>query len=278
MSRVIGILSWFDESPTWLAATVASMARVCDHIVAVDGRYAHYEDRRQRSGAEQHDAIVETCRGTGVGLTLHTSNRVWPTEMAKRTHCFRLASLEAETFKDWMFILDGDEVLVESPSWIRDQLDELANEGINVVGVDLHEIIDPHSNPEKSALSRKLELDYEYTSTSPRFWRALDDLRVDGQHFHYTGVDEHGERVVLWAQQRCIEEGAPEGGMVWNILDERWQHLAHWADWSGHVRIENRCLMRDRKRFLKRQEYYQLRDELGIESSTPTTQESTREP
>lgn len=271
MTRVIGILSWWDESPTWLAATIASMARVCDHIVAVDGRYAHYQDRRLRSGAEQHDAIVETARGCGVGLTLHTGNHVWSTEMAKRTHCFRLASLEAETFRDWMFILDGDEVLVDSPRWIRDQLGHLADEGINVVGVDLYEVIDPHDNPEKSALGRKLELDYEYCTTSPRFWRALDDMRVDGQHFHYTGRDETGERVVLWAQQRTIEEGAPEGGMVWNVLDERWQRLTAWADWSGHVRIENRCLLRDRTRFLKRQEYYQTRDACGLESSQPTT-------
>lgn len=270
MTRVIGILSWFDESPTWLAATIASMARVCDHIVAVDGRYAHYEDRRLRSGAEQHDAIVETARGCGIGLTLHSGNHVWNTEMAKRTHCFRLASLEAEPFRDWLFILDGDEVLVESPSWIRDQLGHLADEGINVVGVDLHEVVDPHDNPEKSELGRRLELDYEYCTTSPRFWRVLDDMRVDGQHFHYTGIDEHGQRVVLWGQQRTTDDGAPEGGMVWNILDERWDRLTPWADWSGHVRIENRCLLRDRKRFLKRQEYYQTRDACGIESSQPT--------
>lgn len=275
MSKVIGILSWWDESPTWLAATVASMARVCDHIVAVDGRYFHYDDRRNRSGAEQHEAIVETARGAGVGLTLHSSNRPWPTEMAKRTHCFKLASLEAEPFRDWLFILDADEVLIESPGWIRDMLGNLADEGVNVVGVDLHEVVDAHANPERSEASRKQELDYQYESTSPRFWRALNDMRVDGQHFHYTGIDESGERIVLWAQQRCMEEGAPVGGMVWNILDERWQHLTPWADWSGHVRIENRCLLRDRKRFLKRQEYYQLRDEYGIESSNPPTRQET---
>lgn len=272
MSRVIGILSWFDESPTWLAATIASMARICDHIVAVDGRYFHYEDVRNRSGAEQHDAIVETARGCGVGLTLHSSNRPWPTEMAKRTHCFRLASLEAKTFRDWLFILDGDEVLTDSPRWIRDQLDVLATEGTNVVAVDLYEVIDTQDNPDKARIGRELDLEYEYTTSSPRFWRALDDMRVDGQHFHYTGVDETGQRVVLWGAQQTLETGAPEGGMVWNVLDERWERITPWADWGGHVRIENRCLLRDKRRTAKRQEYYGLRDELGIESSQPTTE------
>lgn len=272
MTRVIGILSWFDESPTWLAATVASFARVCDHLVAVDGRYAHYEDPRTRSGSEQHDAIVETCRGAGMGLTLHSSNRVWPTEMAKRTHCFRVAALEAEPLRDWFFILDGDEVLTQSPSWVRGELGVLAEQRTNVVAVELYELTDPHENPEKRRMSREQDRDYEYMTQSPRFWRALHDMRVDGQHFHYTGIDETGQRVVLWGQQQTVEEGAPEGGMVWNVLDERWERITPWADWGGMVRIENRCLLRDRRRFLKRQEYYDLRNTLGIESANPTTE------
>lgn len=272
--RIIGILSWWDESPTWLAATVASMARVCDHIIAVDGRYALYEDSRNRSGLEQHEAIVETARGAGVGLTLHSSNRPWRDEMAKRTHCFQLASSEARPFHDWLFILDGDEVLADAPSYLRTMLGELADEGINVVAADLHEIEDPHANEQKSVISRRQERESEHHTPSPRFWRALHDMRVDGQHYHYTGIDETGERVVLWGQQVMAAEGAPEDHMVWNVLAERWEHITPWHDLSPVVRIENRCLLRDRYRWRKREEYYQLRNDLGIETNKPASQEA----
>jgi hypothetical protein len=42
---VVGLISWWDESPTWLAASITSLGRFCDHVVALDGRYALYPDR-----------------------------------------------------------------------------------------------------------------------------------------------------------------------------------------------------------------------------------------
>ena len=84
--RIIGLVSWWDESPTWLAATVASMSRFCDHIVALDGRYALYPDQRLQSGTAELYAIIETARAAGVGITLHTAPRTYADEMEKRTH------------------------------------------------------------------------------------------------------------------------------------------------------------------------------------------------
>src|SRR6266498_1360247 len=57
--KIIAILSWFDESPSWLSACVASLARAgCSHLVAVDGAYRLYPDGRPHSGIAQQDAIT----------------------------------------------------------------------------------------------------------------------------------------------------------------------------------------------------------------------------
>jgi hypothetical protein len=70
--RLIAALSWFDESPAWLSELVASLARAeVDHVVALDGSYALFPGAEAWSGTEQHDAIVHTARGCGMGCTLH---------------------------------------------------------------------------------------------------------------------------------------------------------------------------------------------------------------
>jgi hypothetical protein len=38
--KIIGLLSFYDESPAWLSACVAGIGRWCDGLIAVDGAYA----------------------------------------------------------------------------------------------------------------------------------------------------------------------------------------------------------------------------------------------
>jgi hypothetical protein len=248
MMKVIGLLSWFDESPTWLAATVASFGRICDHVVAVDGRYSMYEDDRTSSTTEQHEAIVETCRGTGLGLTLDVARRPYATEMEKRTHLFQLASIHAETFRDWFFILDGDEVLIEAPGrkHVHSVLKTLTERKQSVATAQLFEVVDPHADARRDEISRKVETDLHYSTTTPRFWRALADMRVTGYHYHYSGIAEHGDREVLWGSASS-------------------EDLVPWHHFGEDVLIENRCLKRAITRKKKRDEYYHLRDLSKIE-------------
>lgn len=266
--KIIGLLSWFDESPTWLAATVASMSRVCDHVVALDGRYAHYSDERYQSSSEQVSAVMEAARASGMGLTLHTAPKVWETEMDKRTHLFRLGALEAETFEDWFFVLDADEVLIHVGDYVLPELKRLRSEQKNVAVARLLEELDPHADEARSKLSRNMELQYIYTSPTPRFYRALKDIRVTECHYYYTGEDERGMRVALWGQQRTDtqtgetivvgeDHAASEPGLTpWHMFGD------------SDVLIENRCCLRAKTRFNRREEYYQTRDQLGIELQT----------
>lgn len=114
--RLIGILSWYDERPDWLAATVASLAKAqVEHLIAVDGPYALYPDTRPASPGEQHDAIRETARGAGMGLTLHVPAEPWiGNEVEKRTFCFQLAETVAEPYHDWYFLCDADAYIVNA--------------------------------------------------------------------------------------------------------------------------------------------------------------------
>lgn len=262
------MLSWWDESPTWLAGSVASMANVCDHVVALDGRYRLYDDHRVQSGAAQVDAVVEAARATGMGLTLHTAPRVWETEMDKRTHLFRLGALEAETFRDWFFVLDADELLIRAGRRLRSTLQDLADNQQNVGVARLFEEADPHESDVRSRISNTTPVEYTYTSPTPRFYRALEDIRVSGCHYYYTGEDERGMRVALWGQQKTREAD----GQVVVLGDQHdpaepgltpWHHFA-----DDEALIENRCLQRAQVRTQRRQDYYETRDAAGIEHQT----------
>jgi hypothetical protein len=254
--RVIGLLSWWDESATWLAATVASMSRFCDHVVALDGRYATYPDLRLQSGVDQVEAIIESARASGLGVTLHTAPRTFADEMQKRSHLFKLAQVEARSFVDWFFILDGDEVVVEAPpkAGIQHALANEAALGRSVVTSTLFERTDPHCDNWRTEVSMKVQLDWRYETASPRFWLAHNAMRVENYHYNYIGEDADGNAVELWGDDTVVI------------------NRAAWGSLNGRVVIENRNRLRAKQRDADRQAYYKDRDEQQLERITPLTE------
>ena len=120
--RIIGLLSWYEEPAPWLAECVASAARLCDHLVAVDGPYALYPGavRKPASGTEQAETIAHTAAGAGMGCTVHTPRQPWwGNEVEKRDFMFRLGSLVADGPEDWFLRIDADEVLTGVPADTR---------------------------------------------------------------------------------------------------------------------------------------------------------------
>lgn len=123
--RVIGLLSWYEEPVSWLAACVASAAQLCDHLVAVDGPYALFPGAAHTpaSGSEQADVIAHTAAGAGMGCTIHAPRRPWlGGEVGKRDFMFRLGLTFAEPGEDWFLRIDADEVLTEVPPDTRGRL------------------------------------------------------------------------------------------------------------------------------------------------------------
>lgn len=250
MTKIVGILSWFDESPTWLAQTIASMGRICDHVVAVDGRYLHYDDPRVASSIAEHDAIVQTARGCGMGVTLHVPTRAWANEMEKRTYSFRLAELVADAHQDWFIVLDGDEVLVETPSkeGTIAELEKAAAAGVRTVTVTLRDIADPHTDAQRTRFGMDLDVEHVIDCRVPRLFRFPENLRVVGYHYNYVGEGEDGEPVELWG------------------ADGATQYRTPWACFVTDVVIEHKHAQRPKVRQRRRARYYTDRDECGLET------------
>lgn len=119
--KIIGLLSWYEEPAPWLAECVASVARLCDHLIAVDGPYALYPGavRKPASGTEQTEAIAHTAAGAGMGCTIHAPRQPWwGNEVEKRNFMFQLGGLLAGP-EDWFLRIDADEVLTGVPADTR---------------------------------------------------------------------------------------------------------------------------------------------------------------
>lgn len=109
---IVGILSWYEEDPAWLAGLVASLAKIpVGHLVAVDGAYALFPNGRGSSPPLQAATIQEACRALDIGLTLHVPREVFfGNETEKRTLGFQLAGHVTEP-GDWLFLIDADELV-----------------------------------------------------------------------------------------------------------------------------------------------------------------------
>lgn len=122
--RIIALLSWYEEPAPWLAECVASAAKLCDHLVAVDGPYVEFPGamRKPASSPEQAETLLRTANGAGIGCTIHVPRHPWwGNEVEKRDYMFQLA-LTIAGDDDWFLRIDADEHLSEVPADTRDLL------------------------------------------------------------------------------------------------------------------------------------------------------------
>lgn len=235
--RLIGILNWADESPSWLAACVSSMivhAQI-DHLVAVDGAYALLPGGRPFSGFEQHQVIDEVCRASQCGLTLHAPQDVWfGNEVEKRSFGFQLAEQMTDGEQDWYFLMDADQI-VTSALGLRHVLEDT---DLDVGETWFTERYDPHENDTTDRVARSVNWPRESRLPVRCIFRALRRLHVAENHYTYLA----GNGRVLWT-------GDPQ--MI-PAVDTR-------------MEIEHRTRLRDLARKEQQQAYYRRRDELGVE-------------
>lgn len=128
--KVIGLLSWYEEDPAWLTECVTSAAKLCDHLIAVDGPYALYPSShlKPRSSTDQYAAIMSAAAGSGMGLTIHYRQDAWRGgrfggEVDKRDFMFRVGMQIADPFRDWFFRIDADETLTQVPHDTKSRLE-----------------------------------------------------------------------------------------------------------------------------------------------------------
>ena len=206
--RVIGLLNWFDESPSWLATAVAGHARICDTIIAVDGAYHLYPNARPASHPRQAEAIMHTAEAGGAACIIYRPTSIWwGNELAKRNQLIRLAGSLELTTDDWLLIFDADNhILTIDPEMCRammeasdlnvatytvlDGKDFLADETVKewVAGIDI---------PDQVALAeyvRDRHTDCEWTFKDRNIFRWNPTLRVGPQHWQYSAIGESGKR------------------------------------------------------------------------------------
>lgn len=239
--RVIGLLSWYDEAPSWLAATVAAAAPMLDHLVAVDGAYELYPDGRARSEATQAEVIARTCDAAGIGLTLQRPQHRWRgNETAKRTYAFALANAEAEPGTDWIFVIDGDDVVSNIPGDLRPRLKSTERDAAEVTLWEREAWIE--KTPEAA---QGLPLPPITRMHQRRLYRAADSIEVVGSHFVYRATRD-GQQSYLW------------GPNTFPLVDA--------ADFTD-IEVEHRSRHRDMARRSSAAEYYRVRDALNIEQT-----------
>ena len=247
--KITAAISWYDESETWLTRTIASAARICDHVLAVDGAYAHYpRDPHGSSGSLQHRAIMEAAEGAGVSVTIHVPGSPWRgNQVEKRDRMMRLASFLSDP-GDWILVLDADEVVTRAPT--KDLvLAELAETELDVADVAMANRHDHYSwqpvgvddwPPEKILPDTGGPSRSEHRIR--RLFRARPDLRVEGTHFHYRiGPDD--APVELWR----FKGSAPAADLTSVVLEHRHEY-------------------RDRERREAGERFYEIRSTLGLES------------
>jgi hypothetical protein len=253
------ILCWYDEHPTWLSETVASLSRIgVDHVIAVDGKYPHFLPGAETcSRVEQVDAITGAASAVGMRVTVHQP-LVQMVEQEKRSLAFRLLTTLATPFEDWCVVIDADE-LVDTTVDMKRELAKLPADA-HVVACRIYNACDPFAPPEGAdndvtaatrELHQKIPVDPVFRQAQSRFWRVLRDMRVANTHYGYVGTDAEGKTWYLRG-----ELGS----------SKKWPHPAT----SVH-QLERGAVIQHRKNHrtaLRRQvkmDYYRLRDELGLE-------------
>lgn len=242
--KVFGLLSWFDESPTFLASCVASIAPHIDHLIAVDGAYANFPGSRAHSDRLQAETIQAICDGAGIACTIHRPAEPWRgNEVEKRDRMFKIAGAYSEPFVDWYWIIDADSIVTATPKDLRAQLEALEEWSVDVMLWEQHDYVG--DVPE---VSRTLMLPTIGEQSLTCLFRVLRDFQVVGTHYCYGGFRPDGEFVWAWAPHIM---GAQDRRLI------------------PEIRVEHRSIYRDKYRRGLAQTYYKIRDELGLERVTP---------
>lgn len=209
--KIAAILCWFDEPVDWLAGCVASLAKMpIDHLLAVDGPYALFPSAftTWTSPGDQAAVIHETARNIGIGCTVHVPSGPWmDNEVEKRSFAFEYGRAVG---CDWFFAIDADEAVMASPFDLLDVLENTDEDMLQATLVDRG--------------------DLGGSCLSPRFWRNVDGLRLDGAHYRYI----------------THKQALGEGGLVSDVKIEH-RHR------PGSLRRQNQ------------KAYYELRDRIGAE-------------
>lgn len=254
--RLIALLPWFDEAPSWLAGAVSSLAKVgVEHIVAADGCYQLFPGalERPRSFVDQAATIMEAAEGLGIGCTIVRPAEAWQgNEVEKRNALFDCGRLIAgEDKAAWFYCFDADERVLTCHSPVADVL---ANTDANVAEISVVTPVDPQATEARAAAAAAMGFPHERMGGYRCFFRNLPGLSVELAHYIVGYDHEDGDRAYLRGRTDLyeLEEAVEIPFMV----------------------VEHRTNFRERSRSEAAQSYYRVRDACGAERLREMVMES----
>lgn len=221
-----------------LAACVASLVKLqVEHLVAIDGAYQLMPGGKGSSGIDQTRAITDTADAIGIGLTLHhlpQAEKFRGNEVEKRNLSLRLA-LSFATPEDWLFVIDGDEVVDKITGDPRGSLETTE---LDVAEFSLVTMLDPTRGAKDEFL---VSCAGRIDSRTPvrGFLRALPGLRYEANHYTVTDGDRRLAPASFYSEQA--------------------------VDLNGMVELEHRKHLRDVYRLERGAAFYTARDSACIE-------------
>lgn len=203
--KIVGVLAWYDESPSWLATAVAGFGRVCDEIVAVDGAYTLYPGGRARSRPDQAEAVLQAAEAAGVGCTVHRPSVTFDgNEVEKRNLCLSLAAPFLTLMEDWVLVFDADcHVMQAYPDIVRSDLEQTDLHVATWTWLDGQDML---ADPGVAELARTIDVDTEWTHRVRHIYRAIPDLAYGPTHYSVSGTVD-GETV--WLRGAPIDQIQP---------------------------------------------------------------------
>lgn len=244
--KLAAYISWYDESPSLLATTVAGAARFCDLIIAHDGAYALFPSARPRSHPDQSEAVIRAAEAAGVACVLHRPSDIYHgNEVEKRNVGLDIARAFLEPDEDWLFIIDADyHVLRCEPERIRAELTETPYDVATYVILDGGDWM---AEEDRSKLAASYPMSTEWTVRTTDAYRWTPSLRVGPTHYHYSRWDNGHQR---WLRgPLSVEDGLEES-----------------HDLDSALAVYHRRNDRPQVRKDAAKVYYDRRIELGIES------------
>jgi hypothetical protein len=105
---IVAALCWYDEPPELLEQCISSLQGVAAHLVALDGRWDHF-DGPSVSPPHQGLLIEALSARLGIPLTM-PSSRPYTTQVEKRAALMEWAR---GTGLPWVLVIDADELITD---------------------------------------------------------------------------------------------------------------------------------------------------------------------
>lgn len=239
---IVGCCIYYDEKPSWLAEGLASLAPLVDGFIYLDGGYALYPGAMERpaSDVECAHALHDMAKAVDRSL-LHyrPSQPFYGNEVEKRNMYIGLANaLPGVDDKTWLLVFDGDLVATKVSGFVKRDLEESDLLVAEYGWTDTPSLDDDASRFHMDGITKIRGL-----------YRNIPELAYGPAHYVVSGVDpDTGDAGWLWGQQG---------------IHEPW---ANALDCSTSLVFEHRRSKRIAGRNKAAAQYYELRDQAGVEA------------